>query len=75
MQRELSSTRRQSDCCPFNSLGNEQAGMDNLIKAALIVSGAILVAVCLWIYFSPYYSCVRAGKWSEIQCAAAVGRR
>jgi hypothetical protein len=49
--------------------------MDNQIKAALILGGAILVAVLRWIYFSPYYSCIRAGKWEEIQCAAAAGRR
>ena len=48
--------------------------MDNQIKAALILGGAILVAVLLWIYFSPYYSCVRAGN-REIACAYAAGRR
>jgi hypothetical protein len=44
--------------------------MDNQIKAAFILGGAIIIAVCLWIYFSPYHSCVRAG-FTAIQCALA----
>jgi hypothetical protein len=33
--------------------------MSDPIKAALILGGAIIVAVGLWIYFSPYQSCLR----------------
>jgi hypothetical protein len=46
--------------------------MDSQIKAALILGGAIIIAVALWIYFGPYHSCVRAG-YKEIACAAATG--
>jgi hypothetical protein len=30
------------------------------LKAALIIAGAIIVGISLWMYFSPYQSCVRA---------------
>jgi hypothetical protein len=45
------------------SLGNIHRGhvMDNQIKAAIILGAAIVIAVCIWVYFSPYNSCVRAG--------------
>jgi len=31
------------------------------VKAALIIGGAIIVAMAMWIYFSPYQSCMRTG--------------
>ena len=34
--------------------------MSDLLKAALILSAAILLAICIRTYFSPYHSCVRA---------------
>jgi hypothetical protein len=34
--------------------------MTDTIKAGLIIGAAILLATVLWIYFSPYQSCVRA---------------
>ncbi len=34
--------------------------MSDIVKAYLIVAGAVLFAVALYIYFSPYQSCVRA---------------
>ena len=55
--------------------------MNNQVKAALIIGGSILVAIGLWIYFSPYQTCVRAeydrgSDRAEIRCAAVVsGRR
>ena len=30
------------------------------VKAALIVTGAIIIATAPWMYFSPYQSCVQA---------------
>jgi hypothetical protein len=33
--------------------------MDNQIKAAIILGAAIIIAVCIWVYFSPYNSCRR----------------
>ena len=36
------------DCCSDN------------VKVAAIIGGAIIVAVAIWLYFSPYQSCVRA---------------
>ena len=31
------------------------------VKGAAIIGGAIIVAMAMWIYFSPYQSCMRAG--------------
>ena len=36
------------DCCSDN------------VKVAAIIGGAIIVSVAIWLYFSPYQSCVRA---------------
>ena len=33
--------------------------MDNSVKIALIIAGAIIIAVAAYLYFSPYQSCVR----------------
>ena len=52
--------------------------MSDPIKIACIVGGAIVAAVALWTYFSPYHSCVRAEREhgsAEIACAAALGGR
>lgn len=34
--------------------------MSDFVKGAMIVAVAIIIATSLWIYFSPYQSCVRA---------------
>ena len=48
--------------------------MSELVKAAIIIAVAIIVGVGLWLYFSPYHSCVRAmGDQSTLQCAALTG--
>lgn len=44
--------------------------MSDNVKIALIAAGALLLAVVLYLYFSPYHSCVRAyGEGSEMACA------
>lgn len=35
--------------------------MNGNVKIALIIAVAMIICVGLWIYFSPYHSCVRAG--------------
>ena len=50
------------------------------VKAALIVGATIIVSVMLWIYFSPYQTCVRAlhasgNSEAEFICARALGDR
>jgi len=50
--------------------------MSDLVKAALIVAAAIVVAVSIWIYFSPYNSCVRdlgGNKKAVGYCVKALG--
>ena len=55
--------------------------MSDLIKAALIIGVTIIGGTGIWVYFSPYHSCVRAGyegNWNgspEIRCAALLGGR
>jgi hypothetical protein len=44
--------------------------MNDMIKAAIIFAVAILIAMGMWIYFSPYQTCVRAqteslAKWID----------
>jgi len=34
--------------------------MSDPLKAALILGAAIVIAMSIWVYFSPYHSCVRA---------------
>jgi hypothetical protein len=50
------------------------------VKAALIIGAAIIVSVMLWIYFSPYHTCVRAeyaegAPAPEFRCARALADR
>ena len=42
------------------------------MKAALILAAALIASVGLWLYFSPYHTCVRASDHpdAEINCAA-----
>ena len=52
--------------------------MSDLLKAALILAAAILVATAIVTYFSPYYSCMRAFEGDQlagrsIACARAIG--
>jgi hypothetical protein len=39
--------------------------LSELVKAALIVGVALLIAVGAWIYFSPYQTCLRANRYVE----------
>jgi hypothetical protein len=34
--------------------------MNNQLKAGAIIALGIVIAVIVWVYFSPYQSCVRA---------------
>ena len=34
--------------------------MDGLVKASLILGACIIIAVAIWVHFSPYQTCVRA---------------
>ena len=45
---------------------------DSLVKAAIILAIAIICSVALWVYFSPYHTCVRSGG-NELSCAAFIG--
>ena len=36
--------------------------MSDLLKATVILGAAIVIAVSIWVYFSPYHSCVRASS-------------
>lgn len=55
--------------------------MSDIIKGALIVGSGIVIAMCLYLYYSPYQTCVRAKtvflkEWvqdpvngAKVQCA------
>ena len=53
--------------------------MSPQVKAALIVAGAIVIATALWIYFSPFQTCLRAFSNSlssangAIRCTGLLG--
>jgi hypothetical protein len=50
--------------------------MSPQVKAALIIAGAIIITMALWIYFSPFQSCVRSyqgGGSSEVGCTLLLG--
>ena len=49
--------------------------MSDILKAAIIVAIAILLATLIGVFFSPYHSCVRAGDSPArpIVCARALG--
>jgi hypothetical protein len=54
--------------------------MNDQIKMGLIIAAAILGATALWIYFSPYQTCVRSwkaqgGQNAETHCAYLTGGR
>lgn len=51
--------------------------MNSPVKLGLIIGGAILLATGLYIYFSPYQSCVRAydKPGGELVCARLLGGR
>ena len=58
------------------SPGKRMDSMSPQVKAALIIAGAIIVSTALWIYFSPFQSCVRAEPYtqiSQIRCADLLG--
>lgn len=49
--------------------------MHTYIKMTLIASAAIIVSTSIWVYFSPYQSCVRSSFATDVEfmCARAVG--
>jgi hypothetical protein len=52
--------------------------MTDRVKAAIILGSAIIIATLLWIYFSPYQTCVRAERvqgssGAEWRCTMAIG--
>ena len=51
--------------------------MNNPVKFGFIIGAAILLATGLYIYFSPYQSCVRAydKPGAEVVCARLLGGR
>lgn len=59
---------------------SERKAPSNYIKAALIIGAAIIIAVAINIYFSPYHTCVRdLGEIKSegnpgIKCAVVIGR-
>jgi hypothetical protein len=46
--------------------------MSNPVKAAFIIGAFILAAVALWIYFSPYHSCVRSAEAQGLETAGTI---
>ena len=36
--------------------------MSPQVKAALIIAGAIIVGISLWIFFSPFQTCMAGGE-------------
>lgn len=55
--------------------------MSDIVKAAVILGVAVIAAAAIWVYYSPYQTCVR-GEYArnnpsaaEIRCAAALGAR
>lgn len=52
--------------------------MNDKTKVAWIVGGAIIVAIGLYVYFSPYQTCVRSLAGRNVNagyaCATALGQ-
>lgn len=46
--------------------------MNDNIKVALILAATVIICVGLWIYFSPFHTCMRDGTWSAIACSRAA---
>ena len=46
--------------------------MSDNVKVALILATTAIICLCIWIYFSPFQTCVRASKDAE-WCTRAVG--
>lgn len=46
--------------------------MSDNVKVALIIAITQVICVCVWVYYSPYHSCIRE-EFNGIQCARAVG--
>lgn len=51
--------------------------MSDILKAALVLGAAIVIATAIMTYFSPYQSCVPAFEGSSfaLRCAQAVAPR
>lgn len=57
------------------AITQKQGGaMNDKVKIALIIGGAAVICVGLWIYFSPYHSCVRQSI-NPILCAHGLPSR
>ena len=50
--------------------------MDDKTKRVLIIAGAILLAVLIYVYFSPYHSCKRdvGGRYAAEYCARNLSK-
>ena len=77
-QPEVQTVARLTRCDRQFALGTpiiEGLTMNNQVNAGLIVAVAILLAVGLYIYFSPYQSCVRAydKPGAGVLCARLLG--
>lgn len=46
--------------------------MNDNTKVALIIAGTLILCVCLWIFFSPFQTCVRDGEFTVDWCVRAV---
>jgi len=51
--------------------------MSPQVKAALIIAGAIIIATALWIYFSPFQTCVRVrdAQYDDLDTDGAIVNR
>lgn len=50
--------------------------MSDQIKMGLIIGAAIIIATGMWIYFSPYQTCIRSVQTGNAayRCAAVLTR-
>ncbi len=46
--------------------------MSDAVKVAVIVAVGLVLATAIYVYFSPYQSCVRSGEGAAF-CARATG--
>jgi hypothetical protein len=54
--------------------------MSDAVKIAIVAAITIISVTAIWLYFSPYQTCVRGDHARnfanlELQCARALGRR
>ena len=46
--------------------------MSDNVKVALIVAVTLVICLCVWLYFSPFHTCLRAGDFNAGYCARAA---